>query len=166
MDKTKKEPRTQEKEKSLTEPGADAHASCVREVALPVDELEGEYIDVAGAMPPSLRSAVRGEDREVREAFYLYCRKRREERGAKWGADAMRAAFLAARRIPAERRADSILAAYMGDWKTIRDAGSGCYFERSTGRVVSLVRGPVEYRTPGGTTSSAARGFLAGIREE
>lgn len=62
-------------------------------------------------------------------------------------ADRVRIAWLAARRIPPERRAESILAAAMANWKTIRDAGSGVYFEKSSGRIVSLVRGPVETNT-------------------
>ena len=120
-------------------------------------------------MPQSLREAVRTEESDIREAFYLYCRKKRAELGARFAADAMRAAWLAARRIPAERRADSILAAYMGDWKTIRDCGSGVYFEKETGRVVSLVRGPVEpakKRSAQGPATAAALGFLKQIRED
>lgn len=62
-------------------------------------------------------------------------------------ADRVRIAWLAARRVPPERRAESILAAAMGGWKTIRDAGSGVYFEKGTGKIISLVRGPVETST-------------------
>lgn len=143
--KNKKIPRTPEKIKSLTESTGHAHASApVRESELPVDQLEADYIDVCGLMPQSLRDAIRQEPADVREAFYLYVRQRRDEEGSRWAGDRIRIAWLAARRIPAERRAESILAAAMGSWKTIRDAGSGCYFERSTGRVVSLVRGVID----------------------
>ena len=145
--KKEKNPPTPKKEKSLTESTGHAHASApVREAELPVDKLEADYIDVCGLMPQSLRDAIRLEQDDVREAFYLYVRQRREEEGSRWGGDRIRIAWLAARRIPAERRAESILAAAMGGWKTIRDAGSGCYFEKTTGRIVSLVRGPVEYK--------------------
>lgn len=143
--KKEKNPPTPKKEKSLTESTGHAHASApVREAELPVDKLEDDYIDVCGLMPQSLRDAIRMEQDDVREAFYLYVRQRREEEGSRWAGDRIRIAWLAARRIPAERRAESILAAAMGSWKTIRDAGSGCYFERSTGRVVSLVRGVID----------------------
>jgi hypothetical protein len=142
-----KAPHTQEKEKTLTEQSGSAHASApVREAELPVDKLEADYTDVCGLMPQSLRDAIRLEQDDVREAFYLYVRQRRDEEGSRWAGDRIRIAWLAARRIPAERRAESILAAAMGGWKTIRDAGSGCYFEKTTGRIVSLVRGPVEYK--------------------
>lgn len=145
--KKEKNPPTPKKEKSLTESTGHAHASApVREAELPVDKLEADYIDVCGLMPQSLRDAIRMEQNDVREAFYLYVRQRREEEGSRWAGDRIRIAWLAARRIPAERRAESILAAAMGGWKTIRDAGSGCYFEKTTGRIVSLVRGPVEYK--------------------
>ena len=145
--KKEKNPPTPKKEKSLTESTGHAHASApVREAELPVDKLEADYIDVCGLMPQSLRDAIRLEQDDVREAFYLYVRQRREEEGSRWAGDRIRIAWLAARRIPAERRAESILAAAMGGWKTIRDAGSGCYFEKTTGRIVSLVRGPVEYK--------------------
>ena len=145
--KKEKNPPTPKKEKSLTESTGHAHASApVREAELPVDKLEADYIDVCGLMPQSLRDAIRLEQDDVREAFYLYIRQRREEEGSRWAGDRIRIAWLAARRIPAERRAESILAAAMGGWKTIRDAGSGCYFEKTTGRIVSLVRGPVEYK--------------------
>lgn len=116
------------------------------EPELPSDSLEADYIDVCGLMPQSLRDAIRLEQDDVREAFYLYVRQRREEEGSRWAGDRIRIAWLAARRIPADRRAESILAAAMGGWKTIRDAGSGMYFEKSSGRIVSLVRGPVEYK--------------------
>ena len=162
--KNKKTPRTPEKEKSLTEHTAPAPASTPE---LACDQLEANYIDVCGTMPPSLRETLRGQGDDVREAFYLYCRKKRDELGAKWTADAMRAAWLAARRIPEERRADSILAAYLGGWKTIRDSGSGVYFDKATGRVMSLVRGPVSPINPsGGTTSGAALGFLSKMRRD
>lgn len=163
--KKEKNPPTPKKEKSLTESTGHAHASApVREAAnastgrqmsaatradevtLAADQLEADYIDVCGLMPQSLRDAIRMEQDDVREAFYLYVRQRREEEGSRWAGDRIRIAWLAARRIPAERRAESILAAAMGGWKTIRDAGSGCYFEKTTGRIVSLVRGPVEYK--------------------
>lgn len=145
--KKEKNPPTPKKEKSLTESIGHAHASApVREAELPVDKLEADYTDVCGLMPQSLRDAIRLEQDDVREAFYLYVRQRREDEGSRWAGDRIRIAWLAARRIPAERRAESILAAAMGGWKTIRDAGSGCYFEKTTGRIVSLVRGPVEYK--------------------
>jgi len=139
-----KAPHTPEKEKSLTETTVREHTR-ESEPDLPVDSLEGEYIDVCATMRPSLRNAVAKAPDDVREAFYLYIRSRKEA-GENWTDDRMRIAWLAARRIPAERRAESILAAAMAGWKTIRDAGSGVYFEKSTGRVVSLVRGPVEYQ--------------------
>lgn len=184
QDGKEKAPQTPEKEKTHTESGGPAHTSAhVREQAepalrksaatradeieLPSDELEANYIDVCSSMQPSLRKTLREADPDTREAFYLYCRKKREELGSRWTGDSMRAAWLAARRIPSERRADSILAAYQGDWKTIRDCGSGVYFEKETGRVVSLVRGPVESVCPqGGTASKAARAFARGFREE
>lgn len=111
---------------------------------LPADALESEYIDVIGSWPASLRNAIRGETDDVREAFYLCVRKRQDDEGRKWSADQVRMALLAAKRIPQERRAESILAWGMGGWKTIRDCGSGVYFEKETGRVVSLVRGTVQ----------------------
>ena len=173
--KKEKNPPTPKKEKSLTESTGRAHASApVREAAnastgrqqstaprvdqidLAADQLEADYIDVCGLMPQSLRDAIRMEPDDVREAFYLYVRQRREEEGSRWAGDRIRIAWLAARRIPAERRAESILAAAMGGWKTIRDAGSGCYFEKTTGRIVSLVRGPVEYKPQNETEKSNA----------
>lgn len=157
-----KEPRTPEKEKSLTEISEHAPASTPE---LPADQLEADYIDVCGAMPQSLRTALREQHDDVREAFCLYCRKKRDELGSAWTADAMRVAWLAARRIPEERRADSILAAYMGGWKTIRDSGSGVYFDKATGRVMSLVRGPVSTVNPaGGTASKSALDFARKMR--
>lgn len=167
-DRKEKAPRTPEKEKSHTESGGPAHTSAsMREIELPVDQLEGDYIDICSSMQPSLRKTLREADPDTREAFYLYCRKKREELGSRWTGDSMRAAWLAARRIPSERRADSILAAYLGGWKTIRDCGSGIYFDKETGRVMSLVRGPVEAIHPqGGTASKAARAFARGFREE
>lgn len=184
--KREKAPHTPEKEKSLTESTGHAHASApVREAAnastgrqmsaatradevtLAADQLEADYIDVIGTWPDSLREALRNETTDVREAFYLYVRTRKAEDGKAWSADKVRIAWLAARRIPAERRAESILAASMGGWKTIRDAGSGVYFEKSTGRIVSLVRGPVEPVSPRGCmASSAAREFARRMREE
>ena len=145
-----KEPHTPQKVKALTESGG---RTPVHEAELPSDRLEAEFIDVVGSWPNSLREALKAEPDDVREAFYLYIRTRAED-GERWSADKVRIAWLAARRIPAERRADSILAAAMGGWKTIRDCGSGCYFEKGTGRVVSLVRGPVEY-TPQNETQKA-----------
>ena len=164
--KNKKNPHTPEKEKSLTEQPAPAHTqSPLRETELPADQLEADYIDVCGAMPQSLRTALREQHDDVREAFCLYCRKKRDELGSAWTADAMRVAWLAARRIPEERRADSILAAYMGGWKTIRDSGSGVYFDKATGRVMSLVRGPVSTVNPaGGTASKSALDFARKMR--
>lgn len=143
-----KSPHTPEKEKTLTENTASAQAQTpVREAELPADSLEAEYIDVIGAWPPSLRKAIQAEKDDVREAFYLCIRKRQADDGRTWSADQVRMTWLAARRIPEERRADSILAWGMGGWKTIRDCGSGVYFEKSTGRIVSLVRGTVEAKT-------------------
>lgn len=163
-----KAPRTPEKEKSLTEYTGPAHAPTPAYAPdLPTDQLEADYIDVCSSMQPSLRKTLRGADPDTREAFYLYCRKKREELGSRWTGDSMRVAWLAARRIPSDRRADSILAAYLGGWKTIRDCGSGVYFDKETGRVMSLVRGPVESVHPqGGTASKAARAFARGFREE
>jgi len=163
-----KAPRTPEKEKSLTESGGRASTPApVREAELPADKLEADYIDICGAWPPSLRKAVREADDDVREAFYLFIRQREQNEGKRWSSDRVRTAFLAARRIPAERRADSILAASMGGWKTIRDCGSGIYFDKSTGQVMSLVRGPVQAVNPqGGTASRAARDFARRFREE
>lgn len=152
-----KAPHTPEKEKSLTESTGRAHTSTpAREAELPADKLEAEYIDICGQMPKSLRDTIKTESADVREAFYLYVRQRREEEGSRWAGDRIRIAWLAARRIPAERRAESILAAAMGGWKTIRDAGSGCYFEKSTGRIVSLVRGTVEYKQQNETEKTNA----------
>lgn len=149
-----KSPRTPKKVKTLTESIGPAHASTpVQEPELPADQLEAEFIETIGSWTASLRDALKAEPEEVREAFYLYVRTREEQEG-RWSADKVRIAWLAARRIPAERRAESILAASMGGWKTIRDCGSGCYFEKSTGRVVSLVRGPVE-STPQNETKKA-----------
>lgn len=145
--KKEKAPRTPEKEKSLTEITASAYTcGAVMQPQLPSDQLEADYIDICGILPKRLRETLRNEAEDVREAFYLYCRQKRKEEGEHWAGDRIQIAWLAARRIPAERRADSILAAAMGGWKTIRDCGSGVYFEKSTGRVVSLVRGPVEYQ--------------------
>ena len=121
-----------------------------------MDQMEADYIDVCGCWPQSLREALRKEADDVREAFYLFVRTRQQESGETWTADRIRIAWLAARRIPAERRAESILAAAMGGWKTIRDCGSGVYFEKGTGRVVSLVRGPVEPREQSGVAREAA----------
>ena len=155
--KKEKAPRTPEKEKTLTESGGRASTSApVREAELPADKLEAEYIDICGLMPQSLRDAIKAETADVREAFYLYCRIRKDTEGSHWAGDRIRIAWLAARRIPPERRADSILAAAMGGWKTIRDAGSGCYFEKSTGRIVSLVRGTVEYKQQNETEKTNA----------
>jgi len=152
-----KAPRTPEKEKSLTEYTGRAHASApVREAELPADQLESDYIDVCGSWPPSLRNAIRAEKDDVREAFYLAVRKRQSDDGRIWTADQVRMAWLAARRIPEERRAESILAWGMAGWKTIRDCGSGCYFEKSSGRIVSLVRGTVEYKQKNETEKSNA----------
>lgn len=152
-----KAPHTPEKEKSLTEQSAPTHTSTpAREAELPADGLEAEYIDICGLMPQSLRDTIKAETADVREAFYLYCRIRKETEGSHWAGDRIRIAWLAARRIPPERRADSILAAAMGGWKTIRDAGSGCYFEKSTGRIVSLVRGTVEYKQQNETEKTNA----------
>ena len=154
-EKKEKGPRTPQKEKSLTEHPAQAHAQTrEREAELPADRLEADYIDVVGSWPPSLREAMKAEPQDVREAFYLYIRCKTEKDG-RWSSDRVRIAWLAARRIPPERRAESILAAAMGDWKTIRDCGSGMYFEKDSGRIVSLVRGPVETRT--GNRSAAAQ---------
>lgn len=140
-----KEPRTPQKEESLTEIQSHARSNkTCEQPELPADSLEAEYIDICGSWPASLRKAVRNEAEDVREAFYLYLRKRQTEGGRTWSSDEVRIALLASKRVPEERRAESILAASMGGWKTIRDAGSGCYFEKETGRVVSLVRGPVE----------------------
>ena len=145
--KKEKAPRTPEKEKTLTEITASAYTrEDVMQPQLPSDQLEADYIDICGIIPKRLRETLRNEAEDVREAFYLYCRQKRKEEGEHWTGDRIQIAWLAARRIPAERRAESILAAAMGGWKTIRDAGSGVYFEKSTGRVVSLVRGPVEYQ--------------------
>ena len=141
----RKEPQTPEKKKTLTESIGRASTSApVRDAELPADLLEAEYIDIVGSWPPSLRNAIRAEKDDVREAFYLFVRTRQTDSRKTWTSDQVRIAWLAARRIPEERRADSILAAAMGNWKTIRDAGSGMYFEKETGRIVSLVRGPVE----------------------
>ena len=140
-------PRTPNKEKSLTEStGRASMREASLQPELPADDLEAQYTDALAVMSPSLRKAVRAEAEDVREAFYLYIRRKKRDEGDRFGSDAARGAWLAARRIPEERRADSILAATMGEWKTIRDAGSGVYFEKGTGRVVSLVRGPVEYQ--------------------
>lgn len=145
--KKEKAPHTPEKEKSLTEITASAYTrEAVMQPQLPSDQLEADYIDICGILPKRLRETLRNEAEDVREAFYLYCRQKRKEEGEHWAGDRIQMAWLAARRIPAERRAESILAAAMGGWKTIRDCGSGVYFEKSTGRVVSLVRGPVEYQ--------------------
>ena len=160
-DKKEKIPHTPIKERSHTEhsraPASTPELAC--------DQLEADYIDVCGDMPPSLRNALREQTDDVREAFYLFCRKKRSELGSAWTADAMRAAWLQARRIPEERRADSILSAYLGGWKTIRDSGSGIYFDKATGRVMSLVRGPVSTVNPaGGTASKTALDFVRRMR--
>lgn len=132
------------KEKSLTEQSGRASMHTRdREPELPADSLEAEYIDVVGSWSNSLREALKKEPDDVREAFYLAVRLRNQE-GSNLTGDRVRIAWLAARRIPPERRADSILAWAMSGWKTIRDVGSGMYFEKETGRIVSLVRGPVE----------------------
>ena len=145
--KKEKAPHTPEKEKSLTEITASAYTrEAVMQPQLPSDQLEADYIDICGILTKRLRETLRNEAEDVREAFYLYCRQKRKEEGEHWAGDRIQIAWLAARRIPAERRAESILAAAMAGWKTIRDAGSGVYFEKSTGQVVSLVRGPVEYQ--------------------
>ena len=163
--KKEKNPPTPKKEKSLTE----RQRARTRDDSpeLPVDQLEVDYIDVVTTMQPSLRAALRSEESDVREAFYLYCRKKYAELGPAWTADRMRVTWLAARRIPSERRADSILAAYLGGWKTIRDCGSGVYFDKSTGRVMSLVRGPVqEVGRPKAQPNAVTLGFLKQMREE
>ena len=150
-----KEPHTPQKEESLTEIQTHTRSKKTCDTSLPVDQLEADYIDVCGTWPDSLRKAVRSEAEDVREAFYLCIRKRQADEGRAWSADQVRMALLAARRIPQERRADSILAWGMGGWKTIRDAGSGCYFEKSTGRVVSLVRGTIEPQQTGTRMANA-----------
>lgn len=153
--KKEKAPRTPEKEKSLTEITASAYTrEAATQPELPSDQLEADYIDICGILPKRLRETLRNEAEDVREAFYLYCRQKRKEEGEHWTGDRIQIAWLAARRIPAERRAESVLAAAMAGWKTIRDAGSGVYFEKSTGRVVSLVRGPVEYKQQNETQKS------------
>ena len=158
-----RKPHTAKKEKSLTEISARPrnNETCAQS-ELPADALEAEFIDVCGLMQQSIRDAIKAEPDDVREAFYLYCRQRRTVEGSHWAGDRIRIAWLAARRIPAERRADSILAAAMANWKTIRDCGSGCYLEKSTGRVVSLVRGTVEQ--PKKEAPAAALGFLSRMR--
>jgi len=158
-----KAPHTPQKIKTLTETTVREHTR-ESEPDLPADSLEREYIDVCATMRPSLRNAVAKAPDDVREAFYLYIRTRKET-GENWTDDRMRIAWLAVLQIPEERRAESILAAAQGDWKTIRDAGSGCYFEKSTGRVVSLVRGPIEYR-PKAVPNEEALGFLRRMRED
>ena len=158
-----KAPHTPQKIKTLTENIGREHTR-ESEPDLPVDSLEAEYLDVCGMMKPSLRNAVAKAPDDVREAFYLYIRTRKEA-GENWTDDRMRIAWLAALRIPEERRAESILAAAMGNWRTIRDAGQGCYFEKGTGRVVSLVRGPMEYR-PKAVPNAEALGFLRRMRED
>jgi hypothetical protein len=158
-----KAPRTPEKEKTLTEfTGRASMHTRDRDPELPADPLEAEYIDIVGSWPPSLRNAIRAEKNDVREAFYLFVRTRQTDAGKTWTADQVRIAWLAARRIPEERRAESILAAAMANWKTIRDVGSGMYFEKDTGRIVSLVRGPVEARgTPADQPNSELAARLA-----
>ena len=151
-----KAPRTPQKEKSLTEHQALAHSRTpVQEPELPADSLEAEFIETIGSWPKSLRDALKAEPEDVREAFYLYIRCKAQD-GETMTADRIRIAWLAARRIPAERRAESILAAAMGNWKTIRDAGSGVYFEKGSGKIVSLVRGPVEYSPKNATEKTNA----------
>lgn len=151
-----KEPHTPQKEKSLTESiGRAPIRTREREPELPADHLEAEFIETIGFWPKSLREALKAEPEDVREAFYLYIRCKTQD-GEKMTADRVRIAWLAARRVPPERRAESILAAAMGGWKTIRDAGSGCYFEKSSGRIVSLVRGPVESKAQNETEKSNA----------
>ena len=159
-----KAPQTPIKEKSHTETVRASAREASIQPELPADALEAEYSDVIGVMTASTRKALRKADEDVREAFYLFCRGKREEMGDRFGSDSIRVAWLAAIRIPVERRAESILAARMGGWKTIRDCGSGVYFEPSTGRVVSLVRGPVEYR-PKAVPNREAIGFLKQMRE-
>lgn len=155
-EKKEKEPRTPQKEKSLTESiGRAPVRTRERDPELPADQLEAEFIETIGFWPKSLREALKAEPEDVREAFYLYIRCKTEA-GERMTADRVRIAWLAARRVPLERRAESILAAAMGGWKTIRDAGSGCYFEKDTGRIVSLVRGPVESRPQNETEKSNA----------
>lgn len=155
----KKEPHTPQKEESLTEIQTHTRSNkTCEQPELPADALESEYIDVIGSWPASLRKAVRSEAEDVREAFYLCIRKRQADEGRVWSADQVRMALLAARRIPAERRSDSILAWGMGGWKTIRDCGSGVYFEKETGRVVSLVRDTIE---PKGAQVDPANATLA-----
>ena len=135
--KKEKAPRTPEKEKSLTEITASTYTrEAATQPELPSDTLEADYIDVCGIIPKRLRETLQNEAEDVREAFYLYCRQKRKEEGEHWTGDRIQMAWLAARRIPEERRAESILAAAMAGWKTIRDCGSGCYFEKSTGRVI------------------------------
>ncbi len=154
-EKAEKEPHTPQKEESLTEIQTHTRSrKTCEQPELPADSLEAEFIDVVGSWPVSLREALKAEPEETREAFYLYIRTRKEQEGS-WSADRVRIAWLAARRIPAERRAESILAAAMGNWKTIRDAGSGVYFEKGTGRIVSLVRGPVEPQQTGTRKANA-----------
>lgn len=151
-----KAPHTPEKEKTLTEfTGRASMHTRDRDAELPADPLEAEYIDIVGSWPGSLRTAIRAEKEDVREAFYLFVRTRQDDAGKVWTADQVRIAWLAARRIQQERRADSILAAAMGGWKTIRDVGSGMYFEKETGRIVSLVRGTVETRQNPGDQANA-----------
>ena len=146
-EKKEKEPRTPQKEKTLTESiGRAPTRTREREPELPADSLEAEFIEIVGSWPKSLREALKAEPEDVREAFYLYIRCKTQD-GEKMTADRVRIAWLAARRVPPERRAESILAAAMGGWKTIRDAGSGVYFEKGTGKIMSLVRGPVETST-------------------
>jgi len=159
-----KEPHTPQKEESLTEIQTHTRSNkTCEQPELPADSLEAEYIDVCGAWPPSMRKAIQVEKDDVREAFYLYVRTRQADIGKVWTADQVRIAWLAARRIPEARRADSILAAAMANWKTIRDVGSGMYFEKETGRIVSLVRGPAEARgTPADQTNSELAARLAG----
>ena len=162
-EKAEKEPHTPQKEESLTEIQTHTRSNkTCEQPELPSDPLEAEYIDVIGSWPPSLRNAIRAEKDDVREAFYLFVRQRQTDAGKVWTADQVRIAWLAARRIPEERRADSILAAAMANWKTIRDVGSGMYFEKETGRIVSLVRGPVEARgTPADQSNSELATRLA-----
>lgn len=162
-EKAEKEPHTPQKEESLTEiqTHTRSNKTCMQSEP-PADSLEAEYIDVIGSWPQSLRNAIRAEKDDVREAFYLFVRTRQADAGKAWTADQVRIAWLAARRIPEERRADSILAAAMANWKTIRDVGSGMYFEKDTGRIVSLVRGPVEARgTPADQPNSELAARLA-----
>ena len=150
-----KAPHTPQKEKSLTEIQTHTRSNkTCEQPELPADSLEAEFIETIGSWPKSLRDALKAEPNDVREAFYLYIRCKTAD-GERLTGDRIRIAWLAARRIPAERRAESILAAAMAGWKTIRDVGSGMYFEKESGRIVSLVRGPIEQKTTPAAKASA-----------